>query len=92
MLSSASLLKLFKSAIRKKPFSKSVNSIKSSLYGISPDFFNASSILSLSKGLFSAFCTISPVKMYSLLLCTILNSIGASTMNLTFAFRDIFLL
>ena len=49
MLSSASLLKLFKSAIRKKPFSKSVNSIKSSLYGISPDFFNASSILSLSK-------------------------------------------
>ena len=36
--SNASLLKLFKSEIRKNPFSKSVNFIISNLNGISPDF------------------------------------------------------
>ena len=90
--SKASLLKLFKSAIRKNPSSNSLNSIKSNLNGISPDFFSASSILSLSKGLFSAFCTTSPVKLYSLLLCIMFNSIGELTTNLTLAFKESFLL
>ena len=58
--SNASLLKLFKSATLKNPSSKFSKTTSSNLKGTSPDFFKASSILSLSNGLFSALWTTSP--------------------------------